>query len=125
MNVPSLKRLEREFPGKGEALREVFEWLPAFDPYKVYAAYQRWIDKCHHRPQKLDQQMFLLNIIIDGFGVESIQEEMVFGRPAMQYVNMGDTYNKTIIWDDGRKTWFIESYGDWVEKAERRGLKFE
>lgn len=123
--LPSLKTLAFHFGTLGPAIREVLEWHWKEDLDLKYPAFKEWVEKHHHIPRSLDQQMWLLNHILQGHGVECLQKRDVFGTPEMQYVNMGDTYVTTIIWDDGRKAWFIEGYGDWVEKAERRGLKFD
>lgn len=120
--LPSLKRLEQNFPGKGAELRAVLTGRR--DP-ESFTAVHTWVEQCRHRPRYLELQMAALNVVLEGHGVESIQKDGTYGTPEALYVNMGDTYNTTIIWDDGRQTWFVESWGDWVEKAERRGLKFE
>lgn len=120
--LPSIKRLLHHFPHKGTELRNILTGRT--DP-ESYPAVKDWLEKCRHRPRYIDLQMAALNAALEGHGVESLQKDGTFGTPEMQYVNMGDTYNTTIIWDDGRQAWFVESWGDWVEKAERRGLKFE
>lgn len=65
---------------------------------------------------------------IGGFGVEAIRGEE-FRRgfwtdSAAHYVNMGDTYANTVLYDVGRDTFYVTTYGDWVEARERGGMRF-
>ena len=127
MRLPSIKTLEAHFQGKGTALRRVLEWhkgaAERFE--KLYPQFKEWTDKCHYYPRRRNCQLFLLNLILEGHGIEEVQTSGTFGTPEMEYVNMGESYAATIIFDHGRNTWFVEGWADWVEKAERRGLKFD
>lgn len=119
--TPSIERLESYFPGKGKELRAILDGTK--EPTE-YPAVEKWVSQCLNRPRFLELQLAAVNALLEGHGVESIQKTGTYGTPEAQYINMGDTYNPTVIWDDGRASWFIESWGDWLEKAERRGLKF-
>jgi hypothetical protein len=62
--------------------------------------------------------------ILGGFGVESVFEEGEYdGSPAMMYVNTGDTYNATIVYDVDEDELYASTWGDWVEYAERQGRR--
>lgn len=56
--------------------------------------------------------------VIDGFGVEAIRDGD--GDVIAEYVNTGDTYNPTFVWDYGEEEMYYTSWGDWVEDYERR-----
>lgn len=55
------------------------------------------------------------NIYLGGYGVESLDPE----APHIQYVNMGDTYSNTILYNSKTHYMWIGSWGDWVEKNVR------
>jgi hypothetical protein len=53
--------------------------------------------------------------MMDGNGVERIP-----GRPGLMYVNMGDTYDTTLIYDYKTDRFVVSSWGDIVERQPRR-----
>jgi hypothetical protein len=57
------------------------------------------------------------NIYLGGHGVESIYPE----APYILFVNMGDTYSKTLLYNKQKRMMWIGTWGDWVEK----NLRFE
>ena len=67
--------------------------------------------------------MTLANIsdIIDGFGVEYVPSKLdTYSRAVgLEYVNMGDTYRPTIIYDRMTKRFTCESWGGIVETQPR------
>lgn len=70
-----------------------------------------------------DAKLEAANKLLEGHGIEAIGGEWQNGywcdiRAA--YVNMGDTYACTLIYDRD-KGWQVTSYGDWIEALERTG----
>ncbi len=64
-----------------------------------------------------------VDVVIHGYGVEGIEGEWVnnyWGNTVGLYVNMGDTYNGTVIYDTIRQKFSVTTMGDWVEKYERK-----
>ena len=60
--------------------------------------------------------------ILGGYGVEAVFEEGEYdGNPAMTYINTGDTYNATLVYDVDEDELYVSTWGDWVEDAERQG----
>jgi len=57
-------------------------------------------------------KMEILNLILNGYGVESTRDINDF---YLEYVNMGDTYINTICHYRGRFT--VQSWGDIVERG--------
>lgn len=60
------------------------------------------------------------NEILGGFGIEGlppVDGDFRKGR-GMSYVNMGDTYDETIAFDEETSTFSISCWGDWLEQAE-------
>jgi len=70
----------------------------------------------------------LLDTLLKGYGVESISAQIVyiddFGciadgyKPALLYVNMGDTYDLTALYDTREDLLRCGSWGNWVETNE-------
>jgi hypothetical protein len=63
--------------------------------------------------------MAALNELLEGHGVECVREN-IDDSPAADYVNMGDTYNTTIIFCHVRERFIVGCWGDYVEWLERR-----
>jgi len=63
--------------------------------------------------------------LLDGFGVESINAENswdnFFGEAVALYVNTGDTFNTTVLYDTQESMFYLTSWGVWVEKFEQQG----
>lgn len=63
--------------------------------------------------------------VIESLGVEPIY---IFGEgnePALLYMNTGDTYSSTIMYDNLADKFYIGAWGDWVESMEQSGKRFE
>ena len=63
------------------------------------------------------------NSMIGGYGTEAIQGDHwdnYYGEAVAEYVNMGDTYDLTVLYDVPRDRFLITSYGDWVERNQER-----
>lgn len=68
--------------------------------------------------------MVALNEILDGYGVEVISEDTSNLEVHAEYINLGDTYTTTLLYDYTRQKWFVTSWGDWVEYQERQGIVY-
>jgi hypothetical protein len=62
-------------------------------------------------------------VVLDAHGIEYLQHR---GRPGQgaYYVNMGDTYDTTLLLDTRKDRFLVTSWGDFVESEERQGRKF-
>lgn len=86
---------------------------------------QAWARACYNPPEDFDVYAVLSAIseVIDGYGVESITSnryiDNYYQYCCLQYVNMGDTYENTVVYDTERSLYYIMSYGDWVETYEK------
>lgn len=73
----------------------------------------------------LDEAMKEVNWILEGHGVEPIRDpdsyDPYYGDVVALYVNMGDTYNATVLFDIPEWKFEVTTWGDWVEKVERQG----
>lgn len=89
------------------------------DPLDILAT-QEWVNSCYSMPKTLELKAHAINELIGGYGVEAIWGDDCFW-PDVDYINMGDTYNTTILLDRVRNTWSVTTLGDWVEWAESKG----
>lgn len=73
---------------------------------------------------KVDDILDMANDLLDGHGVEAIRGDYhvdnYYHDIVGLYVNMGDTYNLTLLYDTDRGKFYVTTMGDWVEKNDRR-----
>lgn len=80
------------------------------------------------RPQDVEKALDAVEEIMqeDGatFGTEPIRgdsfDHPYFADAVALYINTGDTYNGTVVYDVERDKFYVTSWGDWVEDYERR-----
>jgi hypothetical protein len=81
--------------------------------------------ECYNTPPLADVQMYAIDGLIGGYGVESIEKPDSSGcgryDDYIDFVNTGDTYSTTIL-RDGNK-WWIGCMGDTVERLERQASR--
>jgi hypothetical protein len=80
-----------------------------------------WNDQCFNTPSLKELQMYAINEILHGYGIESIQHEQIYissyyGHICAEYVNLGDTYIMTILLDHITNKFVLCSWGDYYEK---------
>ena len=67
----------------------------------------------------IDVVLDYVNDVLSGCGVESITTENYidgyYQNIAALYVNRGDTYDATILYDTENEKFILTSWGDWVE----------
>lgn len=109
MGNPSAKKLS--LLGINEsAAKELKTLLDSFDPCE---------------PETVNKVLDKANELMEGSGVEAIQNEKFWSRYYtninLLYVNTGDTYYPTLVYDTHRQRFQVISWGDWIEIAERNG----
>jgi len=116
MRLPSIKTLENAFPGKGKAVRALLESPKLARQHPAGAAR---IAECYHPPTQLDVTLHAIDSEVGGYGVEYIRHRDDGFREGdqlgLEYINLGDTYTPTLIYDHGRDTWRVSSWGGIVE----------
>ena len=62
------------------------------------------------------------NELLGGNGIEYIesQQDTMRHREGLSYVNMGDTYDTTLIYDHATGRFYVGAWGDWVERYPKR-----
>lgn len=83
---------------------------------------QQWVQQCYrcHRPHTVELKMEASNELLCGCGVEAVEHEDIWvdryhGNIVGTYVNFGDTYIPTVIYDTRRGVFTINSWGDFYE----------
>jgi hypothetical protein len=74
---------------------------------------EEWINECYHRPGLHELKMYAINMVMHGFGVEYIPAGNNRKSPAIEYVNLGDTYTCTLMYINGQ--YVVGSWGSIVE----------
>ena len=81
------------------------------------------IAECIHTHEDIDNTLYKANKILNGYGVESINHNMwdnYYCDIGLLYVNMGDTYTTTLVYDTYEQEFYITSWGDIVEQEQDR-----
>jgi hypothetical protein len=61
-----------------------------------------------------------------GYGCEGFCLDVGhYGEHGVSYLNMGDTYDTTVLFDTRNRRFFVSSYGDYVERLERDGVAIQ
>lgn len=93
-------------------------------PALKYRSVQNWMSQCFNRPNDHELILCAINQILEGHGVECIRDENVYvsryyGDVIAEYINMGDTYLMTIVYDTAREKFLICSWGDFYESYKK------
>ncbi len=88
-----------------------------------FMSVQDWVRQCYNLPSKVGLIMCAANELLGGFGVEGLNQEDAYVNNYWRdciglYVNMGDTYDNTVIWDTENSSFIITSFGDFLENWE-------
>lgn len=120
MNLPSVRTLERAFPGKGKQLRKALEATRS--ELAAHPAGAARIAECYHPPKTYDVRMHVLDAIAETHGVEyaSPRNDSFCSPKGFEYLNTGDTYAPTIIRFCETGRYRVASWGDVVEASPGR-----
>jgi len=111
-----------------ELADDVYRLIRGIDSTRQYE--NMWEDEPYINDYTREEQvLFIANILLGGHGVESIEGNYLDGyyqNVQLSYVNMGDTYSTTIIFDNLRQDFLLTSWGDIVENERRqRNLRIQ
>ena len=115
MRLPSIRTLESAFPGHGRELRTLLESARAVREHPAAVARRA---ECFHPPSLLDQRLHALNATAETCGVEYIahRDDTYSETYGIEYLNTGDSYASTLMFDHARGSWRVGSWGDVVER---------
>ena len=76
-----------------------------------------WVRQCLNMPSEAEIRLSMINEIIGGYGTEALDEDPNwFPYPRYSYVNMGDPYVTTIMFDHEQSRFFVACWGDIAER---------
>lgn len=89
-----------------------------------FESVNQWRSQCYNPPNELEEKMKALNELIDGFGIESSRMEGYYKNHYWSdciclYVNQGESYALTIVYDVVNDQFEFTSWGDWIEAMEQ------
>ena len=90
---------------------------------KRFESVEKWVNQCFNPPSDTELELYALNELLEGHGVEAIYMETVYvdsywNNCIGEYINMGDTYLTTIVYDTINQSYHLTSWGDFYEAAE-------
>ena len=90
----------------------------------MFKSVQQLRKQCFNKPDTIQEKLTVLNELIDGHGVEPIQvseelyQDSYYGNCIGEYINLGDTYITTIVFNTIEREWLVTSWGDYFESKE-------
>jgi len=76
-----------------------------------------------HTHEQVDKALDSINQLLHGYGVEAIRGKFIdnyYQDINLLYVNLGDTYIPTIIYDTKKERFLVCSWGDIVESQPKQ-----
>jgi hypothetical protein len=119
-NTPSVEKIANVLGIPRQNARTLKDVLTGkVDLEDIEAGAER-IGECYHKPSKIDVVMHIANKILGGYGVEYVAHKndgyLERESKGFEYVNMGDTYEPTLIFDRLKGKWIVGTWGDIVER---------
>jgi hypothetical protein len=117
--IPSKAKLEQAFPGHGAKLRGLLSG--DIDPL-TYPAVAQWAAQCYNAPRDSELVEKALDAELGTHGTEAIRGDMwnrFYCDAVAIYLNTGDTYATTLIFDIPARRWIVASLGSFVESKQR------
>lgn len=114
MNTPSIKTLLKAFPHIDKTTAQAVKLAMVEDQPPPRSWYSQG--------NKTDRQLEAINILIEGHGVAyaASSRDTCSKAYGIEYINMGDTYAVTVIYDRDKGRFIVATVGDTVERNPRR-----
>lgn len=110
MDLPDLEELDLSDVGKSLQILAIVDGL---ESPKKYDLVRDWCDRCYHEPKEYKLKLEAISVIMGESGVEVLVED---GKAIASYVNNGDTYKPTVVYDHEEQEFLITSWGDFLEE---------
>ena len=86
----------------------------------TFKSVENWCKECYNIPSLTELKLCALNELIEGYGTEAITGPEYINNYCMYinavYINTGDTYALTVLFDYRTNKFSLTSFGDYVEK---------
>jgi hypothetical protein len=103
---------------KAEDIKKVISGYLLPENFKTV---KTWINQCYNKPSVNELKLCAINEIMSGYGVEGIEvssdffQHFYYGNCIASYINLGDTYTTTVLFDHRTEKFYIISWGDFYE----------
>lgn len=127
--IPSVDTIETRTHVDRETAIKIRRVLDGRDDPEQYESVARMVDECFHLPRRTELVLAACDELLQTHGTEAINAEDAW-TPYWQecvavYCNTGDSHGATILYDVERNVFYVTTWADWVETAERsRRYKF-
>ena len=124
--APSAKRLVDALhitPEQAATVRALIRGEIKIQDNPLFPRTAQWINSCYHAPRRLDRILSALNECLETQGVECItsgEQRMDGSHIVAEYLNAGDTYNATLLFNHRTQAFSLTSWGDFVERNQSR-----
>lgn len=112
--IPTIKTLQAHFQLNRTEARNIRKCLELWGTF----------NETTRRNYTIDQVFELISEQLEAHGVEAIRGEWQNGYwcdTRAIYINMGDTYSATLVYDRNTNRVYATDYGSFVESLERKG----
>jgi len=122
---PSIKTIETRLSLPRSKAREIRQLMTGERSPNSYESVAKWVAQCYNEPRDDEKVMCALNEVLEGYGVEVIDTEnsdkpyyvdSFYRYFLYEYINMGDTYDMTIVRNCETGRFYITTWGDIVER---------
>lgn len=108
-------RVRKVFPAQADSILAIIRGNRAHT--LTYASAAHRDRESYHPHDTYMLKLEALNEVLDTCGVEYVEAGRGRRSPAFEYLNMGDTYDTTVLYFPVRRVWRIGSWGDQVEQG--------
>lgn len=77
---------------------------------------QVWVDACYNRPDDTELMLHAADVLLGTHGVESLGPVDTRSGPPFAYLNTGDTYADTVVYNSETRRFMVCSWGDIAER---------
>lgn len=86
-----------------------------------------WADRCYSYPNRREIKLEALDELLKTHGVEAITDERIYidryhRNIVASYLNTGESYAETLLFDNYENKWKLTSSGDFVESLDSHPL---
>jgi hypothetical protein len=120
--APSITRLVSGLsitPEQAATIRGLIQGTIRTIGNEQFPASNQWFSSCYNQPRRIDRILACINEVMSGHGVEAIWGSDAYW-PAADYINTGDTYSATILFNRESSAFQLTTWGDFFERNERR-----
>ena len=124
--APSAKRLIDALhitPEQATTVRALIRGEIKIQDNPLFPITAKWINSCHHPLPRIDRILGALNECLGMHGVECITsggQHMDGSHVVAEYLNAGDTYNATLLFNHRTQAFSLTTWGDFVERNQAR-----